>query len=141
MPETFATYTQPLNQALGRGTFYRLMGGLVAISLAVILTLGFFNITGPNLFTGETAFAIGGLALVVLSASMLVLLFSLTSTIRLINKEMADLAALRESIETSYARLQDATESLGTHVQDLKGVLPAAKKSHGRKYETETNTA
>lgn len=130
MTETLATYTpNPLNEALGRGTFYRLLGGFVAGALLLVFILGFAGITGPNLFTGETAFAIGGLAIVVLATSMFVLLFSLTSTIRLINKEMADLAQLRESIESSYARLQHATENLGDQVKSLKVVLPAARSA------------
>lgn len=129
MANEFLTYEQtPFNQAIGRGTIYKILGVAVAAGLVLTLILGMSGTVGPGLFTDGTAFAMGGVALVILGAAMLVLLFSLTATIRHINREMEDLTRLRNAIEISYSRLAGATQSLGREVADLREVMPTMRR-------------
>ena len=119
----------PLYAALGRGTIYTILGVLLLAGLIVTLILGMQGIVGPGLFTGETAFAVGGLSVAVLSVATLVLLFSLGGTIRLIQREMAQLTVLREAIETSYSRLRDSATNLGREVGELRVVLTERRQN------------
>jgi hypothetical protein len=129
MAEDIATYEEhPLNAAIGRGTIYTALGVLVAVGLAISLVLGLTGSVRPGLFEAETAFAVGGLSLAVLAVAMLVMLFSLTGTIRYINREMQDLTRLRQAIETSYSRLAGATQNLGKEIHELRGMLPTLRK-------------
>jgi hypothetical protein len=118
----------PLNAAIGTGTIYRVLGIVVAIGLVLTLIVGFSTSVSPGLLSDGQAFLIGGLTLVVISAAVLVLLFSLTGSIRYINREMQDLTRLRKAIESSYARLASSTQNLGKEIGELRQSLPAIRK-------------
>lgn len=129
MADDVATYeARPLNQAIGTGTIYTVLGVIVLVSLALTVIVGLTTNARPGFLDPGQAFLIGGVTIVVLSAAVLVLLFSLTGTIRYINREMEDLTRLRKAIEVSYARLAGATQNLGNEVSELRRALPTIRK-------------
>jgi len=129
MAEEVVAYEEnTLNEAIGTGTIYRVLGIVVAVGLALTIIVGFTNVASPGFFNDGAAFVMGGLAIIVLSAGVLVLLFSLTGTIRYINREMQDLTRLRKAIEVSYARLATSTQNLGKEIGELRQTLPALRK-------------
>lgn len=104
--------------------FYYTLGALVVVGVFAAYLLGLQGIVGPGIFSDETAFAVAGLIIGILALALVVLLFTLGSTIQRIRVHLALSIQLREAIEGSYARLEESTENLRHEIQELRGMLP-----------------
>lgn len=131
MTELSPKYVDELQSArLGQNLvyFYYVLGAVVIAGLVLALVLGFRGVVGPGLFTGETAFAVAGIAMTVLSGALVVLLFTLGVTIYRIRVNLARSIRLREAIEGSYERLEEATHRLALQLPRLRTVLYDVKR-------------
>lgn len=124
-----AAGTPTITLSPGIVVFYNLLGVLVLAGLLLAVGLGLGGMSSFGLFTTEAAFAVGGMVVTILSAALVLVLFTLARTIFHVRQDLAESLQLRERIEDSYARLESATRLLAEEIQELRGLLPTAKQA------------